>query len=124
MGKTGKKVEDKWRPRAFEQQGSNRVDITMTKLVGNGSKGFISIERFDRNNGTSSLYLKNVLVTDLVEYIKPESSGEAGDEFNDVDLPTSSSNTKDEFGDTTETKKPTRTAKKVEKNADDEDAPF
>ena len=85
LGKTGKPVPDLYKPKVFEKVGRTLVDITNTKLPANGSFGAISIDQFDRNNGTASLYLKNVLVTDLIEYIPEESDYEAGSEFGDED---------------------------------------
>ena len=68
----------------FEKVGNNIVEITNSKLVGNGSLGSVSIERFDRNNGTASLYLKNILVTKLVEYtVKEGDVYVPGSEFDD-----------------------------------------
>ena len=85
LGKTGEKVPEKYAPKVFElTEKGNRLEITNEKLVGNGSKGSISIDRFDRNKGGSSLYLKNILVTDLVEYV-PVEHAEAGSEFDDDD---------------------------------------
>jgi len=83
LGKTGKPVPPQFQPKVFEKVGNVMLDITHSKLVGNGSYGTISIDRFDRSNGGSSLYLKNLLVTDLIEYIKPDSDYEAGSEFDD-----------------------------------------
>lgn len=86
LGKTGEKVPDKYKPRVFQKIGNKIVEITNEKLVANGSKGQISIEKFDRRDGTSSLYLKNVLVTELIEYVAPEGSGNdytPGQEFDD-----------------------------------------
>lgn len=90
LGKTGQPVPDKYKPRAYEQTEENgkilRSEITNTKLIGNGSQGIISIDKFERTNGTVSLYLKNILVTDLVEYVKPEGAGDdyvPGSEFDD-----------------------------------------
>ncbi len=82
LGKTGKLVEEKYKPKVMEKQGNLLVDITREKLVGNGSMGAISVDRFDRTAGGSSLYLKNVLVTELKEYVKTESAT-AGSEFED-----------------------------------------
>jgi hypothetical protein len=88
LGKTGKPVPEGLRPRVFEQTEEDgkilRTDVTNTKLVGNGSKGSISIDLFERTNGTKSLYLKNILVTDLVEYEAPDRAP-AGSEFDDED---------------------------------------
>lgn len=90
LGKTGQPVPDKYKPRAYEQTEENgrilRTDITNTKLIGNGSQGIISIDKFERTNGTVSLYLKNILVTELIEYVKPEGVGDdyvPGSEFDD-----------------------------------------
>ncbi len=84
LGKTGKPVPEQYKPRVYQKKGNTLVDVTATSLPANGSKGVISIDRFDRDNGTASLYLKNVLVTEMIEYIKPEGSGssyEPGSEF-------------------------------------------
>ena len=83
LGKTGKLVPPQYQPKVFEKVGNVMLDITHSKLVGNGSIGTISIDRFDRSNGGSSLYLKNLLVTELIEYVKPDSAYEAGSEFDD-----------------------------------------
>ena len=83
MGKTGRPILDIHKPKVFEKVGNVMLDITHSKLIANGSRGTISIDRFDRSNGGSSLFLKNLLVTDLIEYIKPDSVYEAGSEFDD-----------------------------------------
>lgn len=83
LGKTGKPVPDLYKPKVFEKVGKNIVEITNSKLVGNGSYGKISIDKFERTNGNASLYLKNILVTKLVEYTKAESDYVAGSEFNE-----------------------------------------
>ena len=83
LGKTGKPVPDLYKPKVFEKVGSTLVDVTNSKLPANGSYGSISIDRFDRNNGTASLYLKNVLVTNMIEYVVQESDYNPGDEFSD-----------------------------------------
>ena len=83
LGKTGKPVPDLYRPKVFERIKNTLVDITHSKLVGNGSMGTISVDRFDRTAGGSSLYLKNILVTDLIEYTAAESDYESGSEFDD-----------------------------------------
>jgi hypothetical protein len=84
LGKTGKPVPDQFKPVVFEKVGKTMVDVTRTKLVGNGSIGAISVDKFDRTAGGSSLYLKNVLVTELKEYVKTEGY-KAGSEFDDDD---------------------------------------
>ena len=83
LGKTGKPVPDKYKPKVYQRKGTTLVDITATVLVGNGSIGVVSTDLFVRNNGSASIYLKNVLVKDLVEYIKEESDSSyvEGSEF-------------------------------------------
>jgi hypothetical protein len=85
LGKTGNPVPPQYAPKVFLKDGQELKDITASQLVGNGSKGSISIDRFDRKKGGSSLYLKNVLVTELVEY--QARVAEAGSEFLDDDAP-------------------------------------
>lgn len=115
LGKTGKPVPELYRPKVFQKMGSKIVDITQSKLVGNGSIGTISIDKFDRTSGGSSLYLKNVLVTDLVEYTKPEGSNyESGSEFEEAEA------VAEEAKPVEKAKKPAAKAVK----ADDSDAPF
>ena len=84
LGKTGKPVPEMYKPKVFEKQGKLIVDITNSKLVANGSKGALSLDVFEKSTGGGSIFLKNVLVTELIEYVKPESNeGEAGSEFLD-----------------------------------------
>jgi len=84
LGKTGEKVPDKYKPRVFQKVGNKTFEITNEKLVANGSEGVISMEKFDRRDNTSSLFLKNVLVTNLIEYVAPEGSNYVpGSEFDD-----------------------------------------
>ena len=84
LGKTGKPVPELYQPKVFEKVKNTLVDVTRTKLPANGSMGSISIDVFTRTNGNSSLYLKNVLVTDMIEYVADESAAYVpGDEFGD-----------------------------------------
>ena len=63
-----------YQPRVFIQEGSEAVDITETKLPANGSKGKISFEVRENSYGTFAK-LRNVLVTDLIEYKKSSKNG-------------------------------------------------
>ena len=125
LGKTGKPVPDKFKPKVYQRKGNTLVDITNTVLVGNGSKGIVSTDLFVRNNGSASIYLKNVLVKDLVEYVKNESGSDyvEGSEFG---IPVAGAEGKSEK--VQEDKKPVKTAKKppveTETEDDEEDAPF
>jgi len=89
LGKTGKPVPDKFKPKVYQRKGATLVDITNTALVGNGSTGVVSTDLFVRNNGSVSIYLKNVLVTNLIEWIKTDASDSyvEGSEFEDVVQP-------------------------------------
>ena len=78
----GEDIPDKYRPRVFLQEGNTRKDITFSTLVGNGSYGTISIDRYDNDYG-SSARLQNILVTDLIEYERKGSDYESGSEFDD-----------------------------------------
>jgi hypothetical protein len=83
LGKSGKPLPTQHKPKVFMMKGNTRLDVTNELLVANGSYGTISIDRFDRSSGGSSLYLKNLMVTDLIEYVKQESDYESGSEFDD-----------------------------------------
>lgn len=122
----GEPVPDKYRPRVFEQQGKNRVDVTFTKLPANGSIGKISIDHYAGEKGNIAR-LKNVLVTEMIEYVAPEGSNyESGSEFDEVevadkDIPKSA------FTKTKETPAKPATKKVVKKEADEfdsDDSPF
>ena len=81
----GNDVPDKYRPRVFQRKGGVLVDITHTVLPANGSTGEISIDHYEGKMGNVAR-LKNVLVTNLIEYERsPRSEYEAGDEFQDDD---------------------------------------
>lgn len=133
LGKTGKPVPEMFHPRVYLQttEGNKvvRQEITHTKLVGNGSKGTISIDPFVRDNGTASLYLKNVLVTDLVEYVRQEGTyAEPGSEFDeDDDTPVETKPEKKEEPKPARKSAPTKSApakKAVVEDFADEDLPF
>lgn len=120
LGKTGKPVPPQFQPKVYLKEGKVLKDVTATHLVGNGSKGAISVNRFDRSAGGSSLYLQNVLVTDLVEYEAKSSDYRSGSEFEDsaddgeggkVKVPASA-------------KTPTKVSKKVLEEEDLDSSPF
>lgn len=125
LGKTGKPVPDLYKPRVFMMQGNTRLDITHEKLVGNGSEGQVSLEVFRRDNGKNSIYLKNVLVNKLVEYVKPEGAGASytpGDEFDsENDTPEQVPATKSAVP--AKATKPVKPAK-TDSEDDDSDIPF
>ena len=103
LGKTGKPLPQQYRPKVYQKKGNTLVDITNEHLIGNGSTGIVSTELFVRNNGSASIYLKNLLVTNLIKYEKVESEGstyQPGSEFGDVVEP------KDEPKSKTSAKKP------------------
>ncbi len=109
LGKTGKPVPDKYKPKVYQRKGATLVDVTGTVLVGNGSIGVVSTDLFVRNNGSASIYLKNVLVKDLVEYIKEE-SGSSYVEGSEFGIPVE--------------EEPKSVAKKSKDTEDGEESPF
>lgn len=125
LGKTGRPVPDLYRPKVFEKVGNTLVDVTNSKLPANGSYGSISIDKFERTNGTTSLYLKNVLVTSMIEYVPDETkSYTAGEEFDDDAPKVEAKAPKAQVAVKTEAKVKAR-AKVQETTDDDEDSiPF
>lgn len=119
LGKTGNPVPPKFRPKVYQRKGNTLVDVTNDVLVGNGSKGIVSTDLFVRNNGSASIYLKNVLVTDLIEYIS--NSGEGYVEGSEFGIPVDNTEEKPQQ----ETKKsPTKKQSKVESEEHSDDDPF
>lgn len=107
----GNDVPEKYKPRVMERLGNGTlVDVTATKLPANGSKGAISVDHYDAKLGAVAR-LKNVLVTDMIEYEAAEGSDyEAGDEFSD-NPPAAKSASKPAA-------KPTKAKAKVEDDSD------
>ena len=93
----GATVPEKYQPKVFEKVQNKVVDVTKTKLPANGSIGQISIESFEGKMGVFAR-LKNVLVTEMIEYIKDDDGSgsefgmqvdkgtSAGDEFTEVQV--------------------------------------
>lgn len=118
----GNDVPDKYKPHVFEERVDSkgtitRTDITLTKLVANGSVGSISIDHWESDEFGNAARLKNILITEMIEYEKPEGSVyEAGDEFGVSETKT-----------VKETVKPTKTDKKAKvatTEDNDPDGPF
>lgn len=66
--------KEMYQPRVYEDIGANNVvEITNTKLVGNGSKGSVSYTVVENKFGTFAK-LNALLVTDLIEYQKTGSN--------------------------------------------------
>ena len=76
--KDGKELPEMYRPKVLLQDGKTAIDVTKTTLPANGSKGKVSFEENNNDFGTFSR-LKNVLVTEMIEYKK--GGGNAADEF-------------------------------------------
>lgn len=121
LGKTGNPVPPKFRPKVYQRKGNTLVDVTNDVLVGNGSTGIVSTDLFVRNNGSVSIYLKNVLVTNLVEFVQNDTSEGyvEGSEFG-IPVAETSSKTADE------PKKETKKTPKAQEPdmSEDEDSPF
>lgn len=76
--KDGSPLPTQYCPKVLLQEGKTAIDITHSTLPANGSKGKISFEENSNDFGTFAR-LRNVLVTDLIEYKK--GGGNAADEF-------------------------------------------
>lgn len=120
----GEPVPDKYKPHVFEQTVSDkgvvtRTDVTLTKLVANGSVGSISIDHWESEHGNVAR-LKNILVTDFIEYEKQEGSNyEAGNEFDEEqEAPKPVQKT------VKETVKPAKASKNTKPSAEDDSDPF
>lgn len=112
----GEPVPDKYKPHVFLLDDEGKTDITLTKLVANGSKGAITIDHYSGEKGNVAR-LKNVFVTELIEYVKPEgSSYESGDEYEPTGKVTKVNESK------VEPAKPAKATKKAVKT--DDDSPF
>jgi len=114
----GNDVPELYQPKALMNVDGKMKDITKSVLIANGSKGSISVDTWEAKLGKVAR-LKNILVTELIEYERPE--GETGtytpgSEFGDLVASSSPKVAK------TATKAPSKTAKAVE--LEDDDAPF
>lgn len=109
----GEDVPEIYQPKVLlPQDDGSHKDVTSELLVGNGSKGSISVDLWETRSGNNVARLKNILVTDLVKYEKKEGEGSAyvpGSEFGDAPKKPAS--------------KPAKTRAKVEAEQE-EDAPF
>lgn len=78
----GNDVPPQYTPKLFQQKGNSLVDVTHSVLAANGSVGQISVDVYEGKMGTFAR-LKNILVTELIEYVKPEggAGSDPGSEF-------------------------------------------
>ena len=76
-------LPEQYHPKAYLQGEEGREEITKTRLIANGSLGTISVTSRATVNGLVA-QLRNILVTDLVEY----KGSEAGSEFDAPATPT------------------------------------
>lgn len=114
----GNEVPLQYQPKVFQKKGVTLVDITKSILVANGSLGQMSVDVYDGKMGTFAR-LKNVMVTDLIEYEKKNSAGEdAGSEFG-LEI------AKEDVVASEQVKKPVSAQKKAKPVVeDDEESPF
>lgn len=86
----GDDVPEKYRPKVFTKNADGTLnDVTASILPANGSQGFISIDHYESKYGNVAR-LKNVLVTEMIEYTGSESA-ESGSEFGDAPAPAAKS---------------------------------
>lgn len=74
----GTPLPKQYQPKVLLADGKQAIDVTDTMLPANGSVGKISFESRENSYGTFAK-LRNVLVTEMIEYKKGGSS--AGDDF-------------------------------------------
>lgn len=122
LGKTGNPVPPKFRPKVYQRKGDTLVDVTNDILVGNGSKGIVSTDLFVRNNGSASIYLKNVLVTDLIEYVSK--SGDDYVEGSEFGVPVAKSETAQDESKKAPSKKQPKVEPEDTTDEDDDSSPF
>jgi hypothetical protein len=92
LGRTGNEVPEIYRPKVYQKIKNTLVDITHDpdKIPANGSEGYVSLNFFEKTTGFTSVSLKNVLVTNLIPYVKSSSEVYSpGAEFDDADIPAS-----------------------------------
>lgn len=117
----GEDVPDIYQPKvqirdADEETGYK--DVTAEVLVANGSKGSMSIDLWEMSKGNVAR-LKNILVTELIEYEKKEGTGGTyvpGSEFDDDEAPAKPAAK-------AKATKPTK-APVVKDEAEEDDSPF
>jgi len=117
----GEPVPEKYKPKVFQKNAAGRVE-QIDVLVANGSTGKVSLDIFESKEYGTFARLKNVLVTNLIEY--KQTGGDAGSEFGEVESGGS------EFEETKPTptsapkaNKPTK-AKRPANEESEEDLPF
>lgn len=112
--KDGTPLPQQYTPKVLLQDGKVAIDVTQSMLPANGSKGKVSFEENSNDFGTFSR-LKNVLVTEMIEYKK--GGGNAADEFG-LEVQGAS-----DFEDVPE-KPVTKVAPKPQEDVDSEQLPF
>lgn len=76
--KDGTPLPKQYQPKVLLADGKQAIDVTDTMLPANGSKGKVSFETRENSYGVFAK-LRNVLVTEMIEYKK--GGGSAGDDF-------------------------------------------
>ena len=118
----GQDVPQQYLPKAYHQKGSTLVDITTSILVANGSIGAISVDGYEGKMGPVAR-LKNILVTDLIEY-EPRDSDEDGAEFSeDIGVEKPKGKPQDKPKDNPQ-EKPTAKKTKAKQEEVGDDSPF
>ena len=118
----GEELPAKYQPKVLHKQGNTLVDVTTSVLPANGSVGAMSVDVWESPKYGNLARLKNVLVTEMIEYTRTD-SGEPGSEFEDELSDASEAPTKPSKA---ETKATPKTASKTKPKAQEEpdDSPF
>ncbi len=78
----GEPVPEQYQPKVFIVEDGEKVEITQDRLVANGSTGAISIDHFETKSYGNVARLKNIMVKELVEYVRTARASN-GSEFDD-----------------------------------------
>lgn len=113
-------LPDQYRPRLKQRNEEGELeDITDSVLVANGSYGQVTIDHYETEQYGASARLKNVLVTELIEYVRTQKDDD--DEFDDAPV----TKRKGSVNEDAKAEKPKAKPKTKKQQDDDDDAdPF
>src|SRR5690606_29535444 len=110
----GEEIYPQYRPRVFLDTDKERIDITESRLIGNGTKGKVSYRVTSNTYGTFAR-LQNVLIKedDFIEYVAqtPDAGGEFGNS-----KPVKKEEAREEI---TKARKPRKESEDTEKESDE-----
>ncbi len=113
----GTPIDEQYRPKVFAKNNEGKfVDVTASKLVGNGSEGVVKFSVFETQKYGNFTQLVAVKVTELIEYEAPNKGDDDGF-YDDVLKGKEVKSEAKEVAKPKETARPTKEDKKVVKPA-------